>query len=121
MEGSPIFLHLLIGPLMLVISLIFFYFPPKKINHVYGHRTTLSMKNQDTWNEANKRSTHMMLLVSALTCILQLIGIVFNIDVDTTILYATIFLVAGLVIGVLVIEKQLKTIFDKDGNRKMQL
>ena len=118
MEGSNIFLHLLIGPLMLVISLIFFYFPPKKINLIYGHRTSMSMKNQDTWNEANKRSTHMMLLVSALTCILQLIGIVFNINQETTILYATVFLVAGLIIGVIVIEKQLKTIFDKDGNRK---
>ena len=78
----------------------------------------MSMKNQDTWDEANKRSTHMMLLVSALTCILQLIGIVFNINQESTILYATIFLVAGLIIGVILIEKQLKTIFDKAGNRK---
>ncbi|MBF45160.1 MAG: hypothetical protein CMD38_02520 [Flavobacteriales bacterium] len=119
MEDSHIFLHLLIGPLMLVISLIFFYFPPKKINLIYGHRTTLSMKNQDTWKEANKRSIHMMLLVSALTCILQLIGIFFNINQETTILNATGFLVAGLIIGVIVIEKQLKAIFDKDGNRKI--
>ena len=106
---------------MLVISLIFFYFPPKKINLIYGHRTSMSMKNQDTWKEANKRSTHMMLLVSTLTCIFQLIGIVFNINQETTILYGTLFLVAGLIIGVIVIEKQLKAIFDKDGNRKMQL
>ena len=117
MESSLIFLHLLIGPLMLVLSLIFFYFPPKKINPIYGHRTTLSIKNQDTWNEANKRSIKMMLLVSTLTCILQLIGIVFNINPETTILYASVFLVAGLIIGVIVIEKQLKTIFDKDGIR----
>jgi uncharacterized membrane protein len=118
MEDSNIFAHLFIGPLLLVISLIFFYFPTKKINLIYGHRTSMSMKNQDTWDEANKRSTHMMLLVSALTCILQLIGIVFNINTDTTILYATVFLVAGLIIGGIVIEKQLRTIFDKDGNRK---
>ena len=121
MEGSNTFLHLLIGPLMLVISLISFYFPPKKINLIYGHRTSMSMKNQDTWKEANKRSADMMLLVSALTCIFQLIGIVFNINQETTILYATVFLVAGLIIGVIVIEKQLKALFDKDGNRKMQL
>ena len=118
MEGSHIFSHLLIGPLLLVISLIFFCFPPKKINLIYGHRTSMSMKNQDTWNEANKRSSFMMLLVSALTCILQLIGIVFNINTDSTILYASVFLVAGLIIGGIVIEKQLRTIFDKDGNRK---
>jgi uncharacterized membrane protein len=120
-ESSNIFLHLLIGPLLLVLSLIFFYFPPKKINLIYGHRTTLSMKNQDTWNEANKRSPYMMLLVSAITCIFQLIGTVFNIAFDKTILYATIFLVAGLIIGGILIEQQLKTIFDKDGNRKKQV
>ncbi len=56
MEGSSTFLHLLIGPLMLVTSIIFFYFPTKKINLVYGHRTSMSIKNQDTWKEANKRS-----------------------------------------------------------------
>ncbi len=119
MESSHIFSHLLIGPLMLVISLIFLYFPPKKINLIYGYRTTLSMKNQDTWKEANKRSIHMMLLVSALTCTLQLIGIVFNINQETTILYSIGFIVASLIIGVIVIEKKLKAIFDKDGNRKM--
>ena len=119
MEGSHIFLHILIGPLMLVISLIFFYFQPKKINPIYGHRTSMSMKNQNTWKEANKRSTHMMILVSALTCFLQVVGIVFNFNLDTTILNATVFLVISLIIGVIVIEKQLKTIFDKDGNRKI--
>ena len=118
MEGSNTFLHLLIGPLMLVISLIFFYFPPKKINLIYGHRTSMSMKNQDTWLEANKRSALMMLLVSAMTCIFQLIGIVFKVNQETTLLYATIFLVTGLIIGVLIVEKQLRFIFDKDGNRK---
>ena len=65
MEGSYIFLHLLIGPLMLVLSLIFFYFPPKKINLVYGHRTSMSMKNQDTWDEANKKKYPYDALVSA--------------------------------------------------------
>lgn len=118
MDDSSIFLHLLIGPLLMLFSLIYLYFPPKKINHLYGHRTSLSMKNQDTWNEANKRSALMMLLVSALTCIFQLIGIVFKVNKETTIFYATILLVVGLIIGVLFIEKQLRSIFDKDGNRK---
>ena len=118
MEDSNIFAHLFIGPLLLVISLIFFYFPPKKINLIYGHRTSMSMKNQDTWVEANKRSALMMLLVSVMICIFQLIGIVFKVNQEKTILYATIFLVAGLIIGLFIVEKQLRSIFDKDGNRK---
>lgn len=85
---------------------------------MYGHRTKISMINQDTWNESNKRSALMMLLISALTCIFQLIGIVFKVDQEKTILYATIVLVAGLIIGALLVERQLKTIFDKEGNRK---
>ena len=118
MDDSSIFLHLLLGPLLLALSLIYVFFPPKKVNMMYGHRTSLSMKNQDTWLEANKRSALMMLLVSAMTCIFQLIGIVFKLNQEKTILYATIFLVAGLIIGVLIVEKQLRSIFDKDGNRK---
>jgi len=118
MDDSSIFLHLLIGPLLLAFSLIYVYFHPNKINMMYGHRTSLSMKNQDTWVEANKRSALMMLLVSAMTCIFQLIGIVFKVNQEKIILYATAFLVAGLLIGVLIVEKQLRSIFDKDGNRK---
>lgn len=118
MDDSSILLHLLLGPLLLVISLIYVFFPPKKVNMIYGHRTSLSMKNQDTWVEANKRSALMILLVSALTIIVQLIGIVFKVNQETTLLYATIFLITGLIIGVLIVEKQLRFIFDKDGNRK---
>ena len=59
----------------------------------------------------------MILLVSAFTCILHLIGIVVNIN-QTTILYTNIFLVTGLLIGIMLIEKKLKAIFDKNGNRK---
>lgn len=118
MNDSSIYLHLLIGPLMFLISLIFVYFPPKEINSLYGHRTTISMKNQDTWNEANKRSALMILLVSAITCIFQLIGIIFKFNLDTIFLNATIVLVAGLIMGMLIVEKQLRSIFDKDGNRK---
>lgn len=103
---------------MMFFSLIYVYFPPKKINMMYGHRTSLSMKNQDTWVEANKRSALMMLLVSVMICIFQLIGIVFKVNQEKTILYATIFLVAGLIIGLFIVEKQLRSIFDKDGNRK---
>ena len=61
---------------------------------------------------------YFIFILPALTCFLQVVGIVFNINLDTTILYATVFLVISLIIGVKVIEKQLKTIFDKDGNRK---
>ena len=118
MKSSLLYIHLLIGPLMLLISLIFYYFPPKEINDLYGHRTSRSMKNKDTWNYANKKSTIMMLWVSLLTCFIQCFTIVLAYKLDQSILIATIFLCIGLIVGSYIIEQDLKKKFDNEGNRR---
>lgn len=45
---------LLIPLIMIVLGFIYGKYPPKKINHISGYRTTMSMKNQDTWDFANR-------------------------------------------------------------------
>jgi len=116
--NPDIILHLLIGPLILLIGLIYFYFQPKNINHLYGYRTILSMKNSDTWQESNKRGSIMILWVGLLTCSVQVLGITFGFDTDAVLLSACSFLVLSLIIGAILVESQLRAIFDKDGNRK---
>jgi len=106
--------NLLIGPLMLVISLIYYFFPPKKINPYYGHRTKRSMKNDDTWREANHRSAKIFIWISFLTIITQTVGLIMNFN---GILSSSIVLILGILLGVLVVENKLKTIFDDDGKR----
>jgi uncharacterized membrane protein len=118
MSSDDLILHLLIGPLMLFFSVIFILFPPKKINSLYGHRTSTSMLNPDTWKTANNLSSKMMLYVSIITCLIQLSSIILAIDVEKSILYATLFLVVSLIFGVVLVEKELKKIFDNKGNRK---
>jgi len=45
----------LIVPLMMVVfGIIFIKNPPKKINWIYGYRTKLSMKNEETWKFAHE-------------------------------------------------------------------
>ncbi len=46
----------LIGLIFIITGLIGYYFPPKKINDLYGYRTTASKKNQQTWDVANRFS-----------------------------------------------------------------
>ena len=41
---------LLIPVMMIVFGLIFLKNPPKEINWAYGYRTSMSMKNQETWD-----------------------------------------------------------------------
>ena len=35
--------------LIVLFAIIVKTYPPKKINHFYGYRTSRSMKNQETW------------------------------------------------------------------------
>jgi uncharacterized membrane protein len=46
----PLFLAIL----FLCFGILLYYFPPKKINVVYGYKTTNSMKSQQTWDFAQK-------------------------------------------------------------------
>ena len=108
--------HLLIGPLMLVISYIFAKYPPKKINDLYGYRTKGSMRNQDTWDYANRHSIRLMWKISLLTCVVQTIGVIL-LDEGVALLTATIVLVTTLIFSVYLTEKALKNTFDKEGKR----
>lgn len=54
-------MNLLLGAIFLITGWITNIFPPKKINHLYGYRTTRSMKNQSNWDLAQRISTQKMI------------------------------------------------------------
>lgn len=58
----------LLGAVFLLAGLIQKHFPPKKINSFYGYRTPLSMKNQESWDEANRYSGEYM-IKAGLICV----------------------------------------------------
>ena len=53
--------------ILLILGIIFYKFPPKKINSVYGYRTPRSMTNQDTWDSANTFSSIWMIRFAVFT------------------------------------------------------
>lgn len=59
----------LIGVVLLLVGWIQKTWPPKKINNLYGYRTGTSMKNQETWDEANRYSALYMIKAGAI-CLL---------------------------------------------------
>ena len=111
-----IFGHLVIGPLILLISFIFTKYPPKKINEIYGYRTRRSMRNQDCWDFANRHSSRLMWKISLVICIVQTIGTIL-LNEEVALLTASIMLVTTLIYSVYLTEKALKNTFDKKGNR----
>jgi len=97
----------MLGPMMLVLAFLFKRFPPKKINHWYGYRTPRSMRSQQAWDYANQYSANALLVVSALTCLVQVI-IASLVDFKTAIYWSAIFLSVALVAVIPLTEVQLK-------------
>ena len=58
MGALPLFL---VGLAFSIAAFITMKFPPKKINGIYGYRTSRSMKSQENWDTAQRYSSRLML------------------------------------------------------------
>ena len=109
----------LVGIICIVAGFIFKAFPPRKTNFIYGYRTLLSMKNQDTWNEAQKYSANSFLILGFIYVALEFVlnYLIKNISMG----YQNIIVLIGFVIMIVVDEVHLRKIFNKDGSRKLSI
>ena len=95
---------ILITSILLIVSLIFKFFPPKKVNKIYGYRTPKSMKNEDNWKLANDYSSTFMSFSSA---ILLLLSIGFNYIIPQYTLVITVTLLIC-IIGLMIYMTETK-------------
>ena len=101
-------MNLLIGLIFFVTGLITHFFPPKKINQLYGYRTPRSMKNQHNWDVAQQFSTKKMMQGSLVLMGSSFLKMVFNIT-ETVELWIEVVSTIGVVVYVLyTTEIQLK-------------
>lgn len=123
--GFWIFMFLsseMIPALMLLFGWIFRKHPPKNINSIYGYRTSMSMKNTDTWNFAHSYCGKLwwkigtIMSIGTIVAMLPLIGK----DTDATGLWSSIIMTiqcAILLISIYPVERALRKNFDKTGKR----
>lgn len=100
-------LHLSIGPLLLVISYLVKRFPPGKINHFYGYRTPRSMRSLEAWNCANRYSAYLLIIVSALTCVFQVITYSL-LEGESSLIATAAFVTVGFIVVIPLTEIRLK-------------
>ncbi len=120
MMENPLVIILLHAISILPILGVFWYFkkfPPQKLNSWYGYRTPSSMRNQDTWQEANTFSADLLFKAMILSLVVSILSIFFF-KGEISILISTIFMVAMLFSGIIATELRLKKLFNKDGTRK---
>ncbi len=69
---------LLCGIIFLIATVVTYFYPPKKINSLYGYRTSSSMKSQERWDFAQKISTAYMFRATLCLMVFSLTGIFFR-------------------------------------------
>lgn len=66
------------GLIFIFVGFIMLKFPPKKINVLYGYRTSSSMKNQKRWNFSQIYSSKEMMRLGFLLFLSGLIGLIYH-------------------------------------------
>lgn len=118
-----LFMNLLIPLTMIGCGKYFMKNAPGSINIVFGYRTSMSMKNQDTWKFAHEYCGKLWYQWGKITLIVTLVAMFFLLgkSVDTIGNWGGVICMIQLVplIGVIgPTEDALRKTFDKDGNRK---
>ncbi|WP_330443440.1 SdpI family protein [Flavobacterium sp. C4GT6] len=73
----------LMGLIFVIAAIIMYCYPPKKINHLYGYRTSASMASQQRWDFSQKYSTRIMLWGGLLFTVTGLLFILLKIPMLT--------------------------------------
>lgn len=93
---------------VLFVMLITKLFPPKKINSLYGYRTTRSMKSKSNWEFAQKYSTNLFLVLLSLLLLIQITLYIIYGSTRSTELSVLIGLILLVIIVLYKTERKLK-------------
>lgn len=117
-----LFINYMFIPLIEIGTGILLYIhPPKKINNLYGYRTSMSMKNNDTWVFAHKYFSKMWLWTGIVSSIISffILYFYFNSNLAEYIgLYVLFIQIIMMLPSIILTEKSLRKNFDKNGMRK---
>ena len=116
-------MDLLIPVTMIIFGKQFMKKSPKEINGIFGYRTTMSMKNRDTWEFAHKYCGKTWYLCGLILLPISLLSMFVVLGKNDTIVgsFAGVVCVMQLIpfaASIIPTEKALKRNFDENGNRR---
>jgi len=115
--------NLLIPLVMLIGGWCMYKHTPKKINALIGYRSTMSMKNNDTWRFAHAYCGKLWLRIGLVLLVISAAVQIPYLSADKdTFGYVTLILtgiqLAALLISIVPVEKAPRRVFNKDGSRR---
>lgn len=102
--------------LLFLVSIIFWKFPPKKINSIYGYRTPKAMQNQKIWNFANTVFNKNLLIYAGISFIA---GLVFaNFATKELSWQPMVLVLLSILVSIIKTERALNDHFTDEGKPK---
>ena len=103
----------IIPVLMILVGIIMFKYPPKKINFFVGYRTVNSMKNKEIWDFSNKYCGKLFTIVGLIMLIVTcVVFILFNLKIinytENILLIIVILQVGMILLSGLLVEKKVR-------------
>ncbi len=116
-------MDLLIPASMIGFGRLFLKWAPKEVNSVFGYRTSMSMKNKDTWEFAHKYFGRLWYVWGWVLLPVSVIPMLFVIGESEEVVGTVGSIIGGIqmvpMIGpIFPTERALKRNFDKNGNRR---
>ena len=113
---SPIVYVMTTNGLLFLLSILFYKFPPKKINRLYGYRTVKAMQNQQIWDFANGIFNKNLLIYSGISLLGSVLLASFTSKELTW--QPMLLVLLCIVVSILKTERSLTDNFTEEGDKK---
>jgi uncharacterized membrane protein len=101
--------------LLFLVSFLFWKFPPKKINKIYGYRTFRTMQNDEIWNFANTVFNKNLLIYAGISLLAGLLYAYISRNITWQ---PMVLVMLTLIVCILKTEKSISEIYDDEGKKK---
>ncbi len=112
--SETLFFPLLTGGILLVAGCIQYFFPPKKINGLYGYRTANSMQSERHWKIAQVFSAKQLILFGTILLLLSPIGYFLTLKEEQLVFFFMTIMITVVVVMLIRTERFLKNIPDEE-------
>jgi len=104
-----------VNGLLFILSIVFYFFQPKKINALYGYKTNKTIKNDEIWQYANSFFSKHLLIYAGVSLVFALVLAFLNPIISWQPMALMLLAIAVCVIKT---EQELFNNFDEEGKRK---
>lgn len=99
------------GIISVIAGLIMRKFPPKKINALYGYRTSSSMKSQERWDFAQFFSSAEMIKIGFINIVISFIGFIYILTEMTSMILGLTIMILSIIVLLFRVENAIKKKF----------